>query len=105
MDVSLVVTYRDTELQQVVTPSPASSPTSTEANVTRLQLRGLEDIEVVELLAAAAGHDLDALVVWALPMHCAVRPMAIRSSPERCSATSGVRGNRHGRRWPLERQR
>jgi hypothetical protein len=30
-----------------------------EANVTRVQLHGLEDDELVELLAAAAGHDLD----------------------------------------------
>ena len=59
MDVSLVVTYRDTELQQGDPLTSLLSDFHREANVTRLQLRGLEDIEVVELLAAAAGHDLD----------------------------------------------
>jgi class 3 adenylate cyclase len=59
-DLTLACTYRDTELRRGDPLTRLLSDLHREANVTRVPLKGLEDIELVELLAAAAGHDLDA---------------------------------------------
>ena len=59
MDVTIACTYRDTDLTRGDPLNKLLADLHREANVTRIALRGLEDIEVVDLMAAAAGHDLD----------------------------------------------
>jgi class 3 adenylate cyclase/tetratricopeptide (TPR) repeat protein len=59
MDVTLACTYRDTDLGRGDPLNKLLADLHREANVSRLPLRGLEDDEICELLAAAAGHDLD----------------------------------------------
>jgi class 3 adenylate cyclase/tetratricopeptide (TPR) repeat protein len=59
MDVVLACTYRETDLHRGDPLNKLLADLHREANVTRLALAGLEDIEIVDLLAAAAGHDLD----------------------------------------------
>jgi class 3 adenylate cyclase/tetratricopeptide (TPR) repeat protein len=57
--VTIAITYRDTDLGRGDALTQLLSDLHREANVTRLALHGLEDTDVMELLAAAAGHDLD----------------------------------------------
>jgi class 3 adenylate cyclase/tetratricopeptide (TPR) repeat protein len=59
MNVTIVCTYRDTDLTRGDALKKLLADMHREANVTRIALTGLEDNELVELLAAAAGHDLD----------------------------------------------
>ena len=59
MDVTIACTYRDTELTRGDPLTKLLADLHREANVSRIALRGLEDIEVVDLMAAAAGHELD----------------------------------------------
>jgi len=59
MDVTIVCSYRDTDLSRGDPLTKLLADLHREANVTRITLRGLEDIEVVDLMAAAAGHELD----------------------------------------------
>jgi len=59
MNVTIAITYRDTDLGRDDPLNQLLADMHREANVTRLALRGLEDIDLVELLAAAAGHELD----------------------------------------------
>ncbi|MGO9873456.1 MAG: ATP-binding protein, partial [Acidimicrobiia bacterium] len=59
MDVVLACTYRETDVRRGDPLNKLLADLHREANVTRIALAGLEDIEIVELLAAAAGHELD----------------------------------------------
>lgn len=59
MDMTIACTYRDTDLQRGDPLNKLLTDLHREANVTRVTLRGLEDDELVELMAAAAGHELD----------------------------------------------
>ena len=59
MDVTIVCTYRDTDLSRGDTLTQLLADMHREGNVTRIALAGLDDYELVELLAAAAGHELD----------------------------------------------
>jgi len=59
MDVTIVGTYRDTDLGRSDPLTKLLADLHREANVTRLALVGLDDREVIELITAAAGHDLD----------------------------------------------
>jgi class 3 adenylate cyclase/tetratricopeptide (TPR) repeat protein len=59
MDVTVACTYRDTDLARGKPLNKLLTELHREANVTRITLRGLEDIEVVDLVEAAAGHGLD----------------------------------------------
>ena len=59
MNVSVACTYRDTDLVRGDPLTKLLADLHRETNVTRIALAGLEDNELVELLAAAAGHDLD----------------------------------------------
>jgi tetratricopeptide (TPR) repeat protein len=59
MDVTIACTYRETDLGRGDPLNALLTDLYREANVTRLDLRGLEDNELVELMAAAAGHELD----------------------------------------------
>jgi len=55
----VVCTYRGTDLRRGDPLSNLLADLHREANVTRVELAGLEDTEVVELIEAAAGHRLD----------------------------------------------
>ena len=55
---TLAITYRDTDLGRGDALTQLLADLHREANVTRLALHGLEDTDIVDLLAAAAGHDL-----------------------------------------------
>ncbi|MGO9875721.1 MAG: ATP-binding protein [Acidimicrobiia bacterium] len=59
MNLTIACTYRDTDLTRGDALNKLLADLHREANVTRIALAGLEDVEVIELLAAAAGHDLD----------------------------------------------
>jgi hypothetical protein len=59
MDVTIACTYRDTDLSRGDPLTKLLSDLHRQANVTRIALAGLESDELVELMAAAAGHDLD----------------------------------------------
>lgn len=59
MNLTIACTYRDTELARGDALNKLLADLYREATVTRIALAGLEDVEVIELLAAAAGHDLD----------------------------------------------
>jgi class 3 adenylate cyclase/tetratricopeptide (TPR) repeat protein len=59
MDVTIACTYRDTDLTRGDPLTKLLADMHREANVTRISLAGLEDNELVDLLAAAAGHTLD----------------------------------------------
>ncbi len=59
MDVMIACTYRDTDLARSDPLTNLLADLRREANVSRFALAGLEDTELAELLAAAAGHDLD----------------------------------------------
>jgi class 3 adenylate cyclase/tetratricopeptide (TPR) repeat protein len=59
MDVTIACSYRDTDLGRRDPLTKLLADLHREANVARVALRGLEDHELVELMAAAAGHDLD----------------------------------------------
>lgn len=59
MHVTIACTYRDTDLSRGDPLSLLLADLRREVNVTRITLKGLEDETVMELLAAAAGHELD----------------------------------------------
>ena len=59
MDMTIACSYRDTDLGRGDPLTRLLADLHREANVSRVALRGLEDYELVELMAAAAGHDLD----------------------------------------------
>jgi class 3 adenylate cyclase/tetratricopeptide (TPR) repeat protein len=59
MDAIIVCTYRDTDLSGDEPLNKLLADSHRDANVARVRLVGLEDIDLVELVAAAAGHDLD----------------------------------------------
>jgi class 3 adenylate cyclase/tetratricopeptide (TPR) repeat protein len=59
MNLTVACTYRDTDLGRGDPLTQLLADLHREANVTRISLRGLEDTEVMDLIAAAAGHDLD----------------------------------------------
>ncbi len=59
MNVTIMCTLRDTDLTRGDALTKLLADMHREANVTRIALTGLEDNELVELLTAAAGHDLD----------------------------------------------
>lgn len=59
MGVTIACTYRDTDLGRSDPLTSLLSDLHREVNVTRVALEGLEDTDLVELLTAAAGHDLD----------------------------------------------
>jgi len=59
MDMTIVCTYRDTDMTRGDPLNKLLADLRREANVTRIALAGLEDNELVELLVAAAGHELD----------------------------------------------
>ncbi len=87
MDVTIVCTYRDTDLIRGDPLTKLLADLHREANVTRITLRGLEDIEVVDLMAAAAGHELDDRGVGLA--HALRRETeGTRSSRRNCCATS-----------------
>lgn len=57
--VTIAATYRETDLGRGDALTQLLADLHREATVTRLALHGLEDTEIMDLLAAAAGHDLD----------------------------------------------
>ena len=59
MDVVIACTYRDTDLGRGDALTKLLADLHREANVTRLTLSGLDSGELADLLAAAAGHELD----------------------------------------------
>jgi class 3 adenylate cyclase/tetratricopeptide (TPR) repeat protein len=59
MNLTIVCTYRDTDLGRGDPLTKLLADLHRETNVTRIALAGLEDIEIVELMTAAAGHELD----------------------------------------------
>jgi class 3 adenylate cyclase len=59
MEVTITCTYRDTDLGRGDPLSNLLADLHRESNVGRIGLHGLGDDELVELLAAAAGHPLD----------------------------------------------
>jgi len=59
MRLTIVCTYRDTDLSRGDPLNKLLADMHREATVTRIALGGLEDVELVELITAAAGHDLD----------------------------------------------
>jgi class 3 adenylate cyclase/tetratricopeptide (TPR) repeat protein len=59
MDVVISCTYRNTDLGRGSLLTKLLSDLHREANVARFVVRGLEDEELIELLEAAAGHQLD----------------------------------------------
>lgn len=59
MNVTLACTYRDTDLGPSDPFTTLLADLHREDNVVRIALRGLDDVDLVALLVAAAGHDLD----------------------------------------------
>lgn len=59
MPVTIVCTYRDTDLSRGDQLTKLLADMHRESNVSRIPLAGLDDLELCDLLAAAAGHDLD----------------------------------------------
>jgi class 3 adenylate cyclase len=59
MNVTVACTYRDTDLGRGDPLNHLLSDLHRESNVSRVALRGLDDHDLVELMAAAAGHELD----------------------------------------------
>jgi class 3 adenylate cyclase/tetratricopeptide (TPR) repeat protein len=59
MHLTIACTYRDTDLGRGDPLTQLLADLHREANVTRVALRGLDDTDVMDLIAAAAGHDLD----------------------------------------------
>ncbi|MGO9875906.1 MAG: ATP-binding protein [Acidimicrobiia bacterium] len=59
MDLTIACTYRDTDLARGDALSKLLADLHREAHVLRIALAGLEDNELVDLIAAAAGHELD----------------------------------------------
>jgi tetratricopeptide (TPR) repeat protein len=59
MNVTIVCSYRDTDLRRGDPLTRLLADLHREANVSRIKLDGLHDADVVELLEAAAGHVLD----------------------------------------------
>jgi class 3 adenylate cyclase/tetratricopeptide (TPR) repeat protein len=59
LDVTVVCTVRDTDLARGDPLNMLLADLHREANVVRIRLKGLDDVELAELIAAAAGHDLD----------------------------------------------
>lgn len=59
MNVTVAVTYRDTDLGRTDPLNQLLADLHREANVSRVALRGLDDVDLVELLGSAAGHELD----------------------------------------------
>ncbi len=59
MDLTIACTYRDSDLRRGDPLTHLLADLHREANVTRLQLAGLQDDDLIDLMAAAAGHDLD----------------------------------------------
>lgn len=59
MDLTIACTYRDTDLTRGDALTKLLADLHREANVARIALAGLEDNELVDLIAAAAGHELD----------------------------------------------
>jgi class 3 adenylate cyclase/tetratricopeptide (TPR) repeat protein len=56
---TVAITYRDTDLGRGDALNQLLADLRREANVTRLALHGLDDTDIVGLMGAAAGHDLD----------------------------------------------
>lgn len=56
---TLAVTFRDTDLGRGDALTLLLADLHREANIARIALHGLEDTEIIDLLVAAAGHDLD----------------------------------------------
>jgi class 3 adenylate cyclase/tetratricopeptide (TPR) repeat protein len=59
LDLVVACTYRDTDLRRGDALSKLLADLYRDANITRVPLSGLDGDELVELMAAAAGHDLD----------------------------------------------
>ena len=59
MDVTFACTYRETDLGRGDPLTKLLSDLYRQANVERIALAGLDDDELVDLMAAAAGHELD----------------------------------------------
>jgi class 3 adenylate cyclase/tetratricopeptide (TPR) repeat protein len=59
MNVTIAITYRDTDLTRGHPLTNLLADLHAQANVTRISLAGLEDVELIELMEAAAGHSLD----------------------------------------------
>jgi class 3 adenylate cyclase/tetratricopeptide (TPR) repeat protein len=60
MDLTVACSYRDTDLGRGDALTKLLADLHREATVSRIALSGLEDIEIIELMTAAAGHELDA---------------------------------------------
>jgi len=59
MEVTIVCTYRDTDLLRGDPLNNLLADLHRQGNVTRVALAGLDDTELIELMEAAAGHRLD----------------------------------------------
>ena len=58
-DLTIACTYRDTDLRRGDALTKLLADLHREAHVTRIALGGLDDVEIIELLSASAGYDLD----------------------------------------------
>jgi tetratricopeptide (TPR) repeat protein len=63
MDVTIASTYRDADLGRAHPLTKLLSDLYRHGNVRRLPLAGLDDVDMVELMTGAAGHELDELGV------------------------------------------
>lgn len=59
MDVTIICTYRDTDLNRLHPLGKLLADMHREANVTRIELGGLGDADLIEMLEVAAGSELD----------------------------------------------
>ena len=59
MDVTIAATYRDTDLGRGDALTKLLADLHRDPSVSRITLTGLDDNEVVDLISAAAGHELD----------------------------------------------
>jgi class 3 adenylate cyclase/tetratricopeptide (TPR) repeat protein len=58
-DLTIACTYRDTDMKRGDALTKLLADLHREPNVSRIALGGLADVEIIELLTASAGHDLD----------------------------------------------
>ena len=100
----VLVTYRDTDLSRSHPLSEVLADLRREPAVTRVPLRGLSADEVVELVTAAAGHDLDAAgTTFATEVHAETEgnPFFVGQVLRHLSETGAIRVE--GDRWHVDR--
>jgi class 3 adenylate cyclase len=102
--VTVVGTYRDTDLSAGDALTTLLADFNREPCVTRLPLDGLADSDVVALMAAAAGHDLDEAgigLAHALRRETAGNPFFTAEMLRHLGESGAISQNEQGR-WELE---